>query len=418
MESKIELQFDNDLQQLQTNVIKSIMRIENPEEIKAFKRKVWLAYHPDRKKSQVEKDIYTPLFQAVSNALKMEEDLASAIEYFDHSINHIYYAEEKIGNDRYIKKLSHEILFKRPTVKQSDHLLTSLKEIYQLTDADLESVHKIIEEHVIALTKQMLKIRKLWPLERLFLSNKQIEADLLFLINGTKDDELVAKIDLLKSSTIHYSSFEQDCINHLNAFCDLTSDFLASDEFKNNLYKIYLTIASKQREQQIHWLFKKQTHADLTGILLKTPAALLYSIVFLAMGLFLMLPPIMLCLPVELYALCAASVVVSVGMLTWAVSSAASLAFCLHYKIDAFEIIARPLTPFAMYIDRFVETIFNIQPHATELGNLLSEHDKKNQKQVLGKFGLFGGHQPRNEFRNEDDIDAGREVRLIMNGSR
>lgn len=409
MKSKIEIQFESDIKQVQINSIKTIMGIGDPDEIKQFKRKVWLAYHPDKRKVAADKEIYQPLFLAINDAIKMDEDPASAMELFTHTVKHKYYVEKTIGMKIYSSSSDVPFNFTLPIVKQADNLLMNiLKEIYQLTNEDLERANQTYKDYLTSFVEKVLATKKPSPFAQMFMSNKQLENDLFFLINETQDNDLIQQINLLKLHQINFDRFESDIDIHTDIFCKLMSEYLQKNEFKSNLYKIYLNIAFKnsefkQDEAQVHWLYKRQTYADFTAILLKSPVALALFMVGIATALAIFMPILILSIaPVELIQLCMSSSIATGVMLAWA----ASIAIGVYFKIDLLEIFERPITPYATFIDRVVDSIFATKPcYTTELANSLADlNDQKVRNQAnAGKaqFGMF----KTNDSSNEKDFD-------------
>ena len=409
MKSQIEIQLNSDVKQLQINSIKTILGIGDPNEIKKFKHKTVLAYHPDKKKSEKEKLLYTPLFKAIDNAVKMDEDPSSAMEWFTQAVEHKYSAEKTTEDITYTKTFDQTFTIPLPIINQSDNLLNNvLKEMYQLTDEDLVRADQQHKDYLTAFVTNILTMKKPSPFSRMFLSNKQIENDLLFLVNETQNDELIQQVNLLKLYQINYDSFDSDGQGHTAFFCKFITEYLKKNEFKSNMYKIYLNIACKNsalksEELKIHWLYKQQTYADLAAILLKSPVWLALCMTGFVTVCAIIVPLLLLgTAPIALFNLCVSSSIATAAMLGWA----ASIAIGVYFEINPFEIIISPITPYATFIDRLVNSIFTTKPcYTTELANSLSDlNDQKVRNQAIAgktKFGLFN----TNDSSNEKDFD-------------
>ena len=220
------------------------------------------------------------------------------------------------------------------------------------------------------------------PFEGVFWSHKQIESDLLFLTNYTDNSELTKLINQLKSSQprYKYSNFEPACSKHHGLVIQFKDVYLQRKEVLENLHKIYLQIASKQKEPHLHWLYQKETYADLTRCILKVPVeavSLMASIAFLlTISFYFLTPLILLNLTVDPF-------IFLIGMLVWVGSLFANYYYGIPFQNilnDFFHVIHVQETVAAKFIDWMVDTTFNTKPHASELGCLL---DLANDNQAI-----------------------------------
>lgn len=377
MRTKEELQFDIDSQQLVTNEIKSRLNLADRAQIQQFKRRIRLAYHPDKKIGALEKEKYTALFQAMQPFLNIDDRIESRIEKLAQSFTHEYCAEATEGNTLSRISQTFTFNFNVPFIKQTTLLSNALKDIYQLTDNDINDVNEKFKTHVASFVKQLLSIKKPSPFGLMFFSHDPIETDLLLLISASHDEGLMQQINRLKSSTISYDNFSNDCASHSTTVLKLIEDCLARKEFHENVYKVYLNIASQQKEPPIHGIWKKETYAYLTGLLFKIPAFIALMCTLLATIFFVLLPiGIFASNPIGLFTLCAASTIASLALAAWV----SSLAAAFYFEINPFDVIEKTTMYTASFVDGFVDYLFTPKFFATELASNLADFTTRTSK--------------------------------------
>jgi hypothetical protein len=401
-------QFDRVLEQLKINELKTVIGVGDAGEIKKFKRNANLAYHPDKKSYQLEKAIYTPLFQDIKNIQPLD------METFEARLTHTYTASTTINDTTYTRSLDVSHSIHLPSIKQTTTLKNMLQETYNLTDEALQEIEDTFQEHLVTFIEKIQKIKKPVPWERVFLSYKQFEADLLFLTNYLHNHELIPLIDQLRSSQPKYGNFETGSRTHHGLVMQFQSNYVQNHEFQENLYRIYFQIASEKNEPKVHWLYKKETYANLTGNLLKIPLmAILIAIYFMA----LVMIALAMLTPLILFSLFSSQLITQATAVIGLVAWGTVLFLAYHLEIEmvldtALDAVNHLAGYVATKIDRFIQTTFHTNSHATEFGRLL---DKAQSKHLGGsRFRLFGEASPP---RNRDDLEMDERMGMQYGGS-
>jgi len=344
------------------------------KEFKALIKSFNLLYHPDKNPTYTA--FYNKLYQAVSSFINNDKD--SALFNWDDrtECSKIYTAHSINGDIRTTERV--RVGFDIPIPKINPAVISSelLQKTYGLSEEDIQSINQKFNRHMIAFIKLFIELTdSRTHIQRIFMSHKRLESDLLFLLSRTHDN-LLDTLNSVKNMPINFFSIENDAREITNSIKTLLNTYLSRKEFNLNLIQIYLTIVAQDKKSNNSWLFDKETYDELSRIILKVPLVIslyLFYLLCVVWALYMSLVGTMFCIdPFESFTLLAASPAASAAFLVGVLM----LITCLYFNIDIFNIALDYVEIMATFIDKLVNRIFHVYPHATALAELLAKCEK------------------------------------------
>ncbi len=256
--------------------------------------------------------------------------------------------------------------FSLPTVPQTPFFKSTIKEIYQLTEDELERVNQKFYQSYYFLIDN-IKINNSF-----LFNNENIAFDLL-LLNGHTSNEALKKNLIQLQSTAPTSDFAKklDHGKHAEAVAAILRNCLEQDAFYQNVMKVYFKIAQQEKENKPYALLNQKNYAYLTLIALELPVYL----AGVAFALFCTLGGVIM------------------GLLDFSFLAAMSIAIalvgivCLDQSLKAagYSSLTDGLQRYANFIDAVVMTLFNTQFYATEFAQILFDVQQEEKQDTTAK---------------------------------
>lgn len=261
--------------------------------------------------------------------------------------------------------------FSLPTVPQTPFFVSTIKQLYQLTEDELARVNQKFYQSYYLLIDKTLKINGSF-----IFNNENIALDLLLLSGQTSNEAFKKSLIQLQSTAPHnHVAKILDHGKHAEAVAAILRNCLEQDAFYQNVLKVYFKIAQQEKENKFYALLDKKNYAYLTLITLELPVylagvafALIFTIGGVAMGL------IMIFLDIS-FLVCMSIAIALVGII------------CLDQslKAEGYSSLSYGLQRYANFIDAVVMTLFNTQFYATELAQILFDVQQEEKQNTTAK---------------------------------
>jgi len=359
----------------------ALQYVRNEQSIKDIRKACSLKYHPDKDRTNGNAAENFAALTSFFDALK-EPQKAMIYMVQDSAIDHTYMASATSSDVTNTKKTTSSLNVPLPSVI-SQELKNAIQNIYGLSDDDIQTLDDDFKKKYNSFFALFFNFKKIERPNGMDICSLELLASDLNNLVGKKNEAICQNIQKLKDLRIRYTTFECDVELHSKEVANLCGNFINDNEFKKNVFLVYLKMAYALKKER-YFLFEKKNYAYALALLFKATLYLLdftwIFAVLMLMSLFVITPIFLISFFMDAFMTLASA---SLGCLIWGVS--VMTLWYLEPDLDAvFNLVPEYLTmPLCRGVHHMLEKMFDTTLSSSHFSDII--FDIKRQQATVGE---------------------------------